>query len=170
MTLEAPTVYLLIYCSISDDDKKPPHGEGLNRRAQVTLDKVWPVDKTKQEAIKSPDKLSHLNYEDKLQKACIKLGARFIEYRPETGSWVFRVDHFSKYGLEDSDEEEEPVSVLGRKDVKKLKVGPPTNVKQPPTSMATVSQPTKVQIHGVMDTSGNKRVNCDCSRHLGMIL
>ena len=47
-----------------------------------------------------------MNYEEKLQKACLKLGARFVEYRPETGSWVFKVDHFSKYGLDDSDEEE----------------------------------------------------------------
>jgi nuclear pore complex protein Nup98-Nup96 len=132
-----------------DDDKKPQLGDGLNRRAQVTLDKVWPVDKTKQEAIKSPEKLAQLNYEDKLQKACIKLGARFIEYRAETGSWVFRVDHFSKYGLDDSDEEEDASTILGRKDVKKLKVvGPPQPVKSP-----VVTLPAKVQLHGDMDTS-----------------
>ena len=56
--------------------------------------------------MKSPEKLVNLNYEEKLQKACLKLGARFVEYRPETGSWVFKVDHFSKYGLDDSDEDE----------------------------------------------------------------
>jgi nuclear pore complex protein Nup98-Nup96 len=83
----------------------------------VTLDKVWPVDKTKQEPIKSPERLLQLNFEERLQKSCMKLGARFIEYRPETGSWVFRVDHFSKYGLDDSDDEDDPALILGRKDV-----------------------------------------------------
>ena len=89
-----------------DDDKKPDLGTGLNKKAQVTLDKVWPVDKTSHSSVKSPEKLNSMNYEEKLQKACLKLGARFVEYRPETGSWVFKVDHFSKYGLDDSDEEE----------------------------------------------------------------
>merc|ERR1719232_448365 len=89
-----------------DDGKKPDLGTGLNKKAQVTLDKVWPVDKTSHSSVKSPEKLNSMNYEEKLQKACLKLGARFVEYRPETGSWVFKVDHFSKYGLDDSDEEE----------------------------------------------------------------
>ena len=60
------------------------------------MDKVWPVDKTSGSPIKNSEKLGQLNYEEKLQKACIKLGARFVEYRPETGSWVFKVEHFSK--------------------------------------------------------------------------
>ena len=59
--------------------------------SQVTLDRVWPVDKSTKSHVKSPEKLESMNYEEKLQKACIKLGARFIEFRPETGSWVFKV-------------------------------------------------------------------------------
>ena len=93
-----------------DDGKKPELGSGLNKKAQVTLDKVWPVDKTSHSSVKSPEKLQTMNYEEKLQKACLKLGARFVEYRPETGSWVFKVDHFSKYGLDDSDEDEELIT------------------------------------------------------------
>ena len=90
-----------------DENTKPIVGEGLNKKAQVTLDKVWPIDKTLQHPIRSPEKLGDMNYEEKLRRACIQMGARFIEYRPDTGSWVFNVEHFSKYGLEDSDDEEE---------------------------------------------------------------
>ncbi|KAJ8249423.1 hypothetical protein GJAV_G00234660 [Gymnothorax javanicus] len=90
-----------------DDNAKPPVGEGLNRRAEVTLDGVWPKDKTTCTQIKSPERLADMNYEGRLQSACRKHGAQFLDYRPETGSWVFRVPHFSKYGLQDSDEEEE---------------------------------------------------------------
>ncbi|KAL3234096.1 hypothetical protein MRX96_022841 [Rhipicephalus microplus] len=77
-----------------DDDEKPPVGEGLNRKAQVTLDKVWPINKVTRESITK-------NWRGPLPK----LGGRFLEYRPETGSWVFEVKHFSKYGLDESDNE-----------------------------------------------------------------
>ena len=90
-----------------DDSKKPPQGEGLNRRAEITLDRVWPVDKTTGEYIRNPERLSLMKYEDRLARAAHRLQAKFIEYRADTGSWVFRVNHFSKYGLEDSDEENE---------------------------------------------------------------
>ncbi|XP_054696566.1 nuclear pore complex protein Nup98-Nup96 isoform X3 [Grus americana] len=105
-----------------DDERKPPIGEGLNRRAEVTLDGVWPTDKTSRCLIKSPERLAEMNYEGRLESVSRKQGARFKEYRPETGSWVFKVAHFSKYGLQDSDEEEEehPLKV----DTKKLKTTP----------------------------------------------
>ncbi|XP_026470889.1 nuclear pore complex protein Nup98-Nup96-like [Ctenocephalides felis] len=89
-----------------DDDNKPPVGVGLNRKAQVTLDRVWPHDKNKHEPITDPGILQQIDYEEKLRRVCAKHDTRFLEYRPQTGSWVFKVDHFSKYGLSDSEDEE----------------------------------------------------------------
>ncbi|ETN61956.1 nuclear pore complex protein nup98 [Anopheles darlingi] len=89
-----------------DDENKPPVGSGLNRKAQITLDQVWPHDKTLHEPIKDPQRLALMDYEGKLRRVCDKHDTRFLEYRPDTGSWVFKVEHFSKYGLSDSDDEE----------------------------------------------------------------
>ncbi|XP_047352980.1 nuclear pore complex protein Nup98-Nup96 isoform X1 [Vespa velutina] len=103
-----------------DDEKKPPVGQGLNRKAQVTLERVWPHDKTRHEPITDPHRIEAMNYEAKLRKVSAKHDTNFLEYRPETGSWVFKVDHFSKYGLSDSDEDDN--NVPPKSDVKKLKI------------------------------------------------
>nr|XP_045000918.1 nuclear pore complex protein Nup98-Nup96 isoform X2 [Jaculus jaculus] len=116
-----------------DDNQKPPVGEGLNRKAEVTLDGVWPTDKTSRCLIKSPDRLADINYEGRLEAVSRKQGAHFKEYRPETGSWVFKVSHFSKYGLQDSDEEEEEHP--SKTTSKKLKTAP-----LPPAGQATPFQ------------------------------
>uniref|UniRef100_A0A673ZDU3 Nuclear pore complex protein Nup98-Nup96 n=1 Tax=Salmo trutta TaxID=8032 RepID=A0A673ZDU3_SALTR len=122
-----------------DDKNKPAEGEGLNRRAEVTLDGVWPNDKTTCTQIKSPERLSEMNYEGRLENASRKQGARFLEYRSETGSWVFEVAHFSKYGLQDSDEDEEvPLKV----DPKKLKTAtrlPPGLQQLPPSQQQSTA-------------------------------
>ncbi len=115
-----------------DDSKKPPEGEGLNRKAEITLDRVWPVDKSTGDYITNPERLAVLRYEERLARAAHRLQAKFIEYRPETGSWVFRVNHFSKYGLEDSDEESE------------LPAAPPKAAAALPTAQGQAAQTTAI--------------------------
>lgn len=51
-----------------------------------------------------------MNFAEKLRKITVKKDAKFVDYRPETGSWVFKVDHFSRYGFTDSDDETEAAS------------------------------------------------------------
>lgn len=144
----------------------------------MTLDGVWPNDKTTCSQIRSPDRLTEMNYEGRLEKASRKQEARFLEYRPETGSWVFevclclswnqevncrvsqvwltppfspQVNHFSKYGLQDSDEDED---VPPKTEPKKLKtmmslpasklqqlLPPPSSSQQQVAPQAQVEQP-----------------------------
>lgn len=59
-----------------DDSKKPSQGEGLNRKAEISLDRVWPVDKSTGEYITDPDRLSLIRYEDRLARAAHRLQAR----------------------------------------------------------------------------------------------
>ncbi|KAK6043943.1 nucleoporin autopeptidase [Cooperia oncophora] len=94
-----------------DESKKPPLGEGLNRPAEVTLERVWHIDRTTKEEIRDPLKLIDLGWRDRLEKVTARMGATFKDYRPSTGSWVFRVEHFSKYGLPD-DEDDNDVAVV----------------------------------------------------------
>ncbi|XP_062289256.1 nuclear pore complex protein Nup98-Nup96 isoform X2 [Scomber scombrus] len=121
-----------------DDKNKPPEGDGLNRRAEVTLDGVWPNDKTSCTQIRSPDRLTDMNYEGRLEKASRKQGARFLEYRTETGSWVFEVAHFSKYGLQDSDEEDDVPPKADPKKLKTMMSLPPSQQQMAPQAQSTV--------------------------------
>ncbi|XP_050720849.1 nuclear pore complex protein Nup98-Nup96-like isoform X5 [Eriocheir sinensis] len=112
---------------------KPPRGRQLNRPAIVTLDCVWPVDKTTREVIKSPERLQAMGWTEYLEKQCVKMEASFLEYRPETGSWVFKVKHFSKYGLQDDNDEEEMVTVPPKQ------LQPPSDGLLPPLTSAAAS-------------------------------
>jgi len=83
-----------------DESIKPEEGQGLNKPATVSLENVFPKSGDRSE-------IALAKYEQRLLTSNKKHGAQFISYDRERGVWTFKVKHFSKYGLEDDDSEDE---------------------------------------------------------------
>ena len=90
-----------------EEGKKPPLGQGLNRLAEITLHRIWPTDKQTKQPITDPQRILKMGYYKKIETATQDMDAQFIDYDPITGSWTFRVKHFSKYGLDDDEDDED---------------------------------------------------------------
>ncbi|KAJ3079296.1 hypothetical protein HK102_003875, partial [Quaeritorhiza haematococci] len=86
-----------------DETKKPPVGMGVNVPAEVYLEGCWPIDKATRKPILDP---SDPRYDRHLQKLEEMPETQYIGFHPSTGTWRFRVEHFSRYGLMEDDEEE----------------------------------------------------------------
>lgn len=80
-----------------EEADKPEAGEGLNRAAEVTLHKVYRLQKVTNRPVTEPADIE--KYERKLKRVAAAQGARFISYDGKTGTWVFKVEHFSRYCL-----------------------------------------------------------------------
>ncbi|GJQ64814.1 hypothetical protein Trydic_g2696 [Trypoxylus dichotomus] len=85
-----------------DPDKKPPVGEGLNRTAKVTLEKIYPKSKSSAE-ITDVSVIVLMNFIHTLRLVCDREDLTFISYIPRSGEWIFHVDHFCTYGLNERD-------------------------------------------------------------------
>ncbi|KDN42866.1 hypothetical protein K437DRAFT_257715 [Tilletiaria anomala UBC 951] len=83
--------------------EKMPPGEGLNRPAIISLQGCWALDKSTRAPIKDP---AHPRYKQHLAKLKNREDADFVSFEAEQGTWTFRVEHFSRYGL-DIDEDED---------------------------------------------------------------
>ncbi|XP_047101911.1 nuclear pore complex protein Nup98-Nup96-like isoform X2 [Schistocerca piceifrons] len=88
-----------------NEEQKPPAGHGLNCAAEVRLEKVWPFDSCVSKYITDPRALEEICFVEKLKETNHKCSTKFINYIPESGTWIFKVEHFSKYGLSDTDDE-----------------------------------------------------------------
>ncbi|KAI0872596.1 nuclear protein 96-domain-containing protein [Hypoxylon argillaceum] len=78
--------------------QKPPVGKGLNVPALINLENAWP------RASRTGKATSITKHVDRLKKIP---DTKFEKYSEETGEWTFSVEHFTTYGLDDSEDEEE---------------------------------------------------------------
>ena len=82
---------------------KAPEGTGLNVPAQVSLERCWPLDRATRAPLTGPENARVKQHIQKLRK---KAETEFVAYDAASGTWTFNVSHFSRYGLDDTDESE----------------------------------------------------------------
>lgn len=83
---------------------KAKQGDALNVPAEVALEKCWPLDKATRQPLKDG---SHPRVKQHIAKLQKKGETRYIEYKPVEGLWRFEVEHFSRYGLDDTTDDED---------------------------------------------------------------
>lgn len=86
---------VLVY---KDVQEKPPLGSGLNVPATITLEGIKPKPSLSME--------EHINF---LKR---QIGMEFVTYDPITHIWVFKVKHFSVWGLVDEEDQSQRDLVL----------------------------------------------------------
>ena len=74
-----------------DDDDKPPLGQGLNVRAEISLLHCWALDKATREPIKEP---KHPQVVKHVKKLAAMKDTHFVGFDHAEGKWTFTVEHF----------------------------------------------------------------------------
>ena len=93
---------------------KPDIGQGLNKTAVIFLNNIFPAENSTNEKIKQ--------FPEKLKKICLKSGSEFLDYDSNNGEWIFRVKHFSRYGIDDDSDDENADVNITPKVVKKTPI------------------------------------------------
>ncbi|XP_072991843.1 nuclear pore complex protein NUP96 [Typha latifolia] len=118
-----------------NEDEKPPLGDGLNKAAEVTLVLLL-------ESLGSQGSKSN-NLVDKLRSSTTRQGAHFLSFDSCTGEWKFLVDHFSRFGLGEDEEEDVPMD----------DVQPISEAKEPQVNGYGVDLSHSLPAHLGLDTS-----------------
>jgi len=94
-----------VYTREEEERTKPAVGTKLNRPAVITLFNVFP----KNGGVEA-DQETKIKFAKRIERTSSKMGVEMISYSKDLGEWSFRVDHFSRYGLDDDDESEDDPS------------------------------------------------------------
>jgi nuclear pore complex protein Nup98-Nup96 len=90
-------------CTVYPEEMvKPAPGTGLNVPALISLEECFPLTKNTREKIVDPEHPRYITHIKRLRS--IK-DTEFIDYQPQSGLWIFKVRHFTTYGLVDDDDE-----------------------------------------------------------------
>jgi nuclear pore complex protein Nup98-Nup96 len=80
----------------------PPMGKGLNVPSVISLENSWPRSHAGRLPILQNKGSRYEKYLERLRRVD---DTEFISFDPETGVWVFSVEHFTTYGLDDDEDE-----------------------------------------------------------------
>jgi nuclear pore complex protein Nup98-Nup96 len=79
-------------CTVYPDESiKPRLGQGLNVPAIITLEKCWPVSKQTRRPILDVENPRFIAHVERLKR---QPATEFVDYIANTGSWIFKVQHF----------------------------------------------------------------------------
>ncbi|KAF5018281.1 hypothetical protein F66182_9746 [Fusarium sp. NRRL 66182] len=85
--------------------KKPPVGKGLNVPARIALEQSWPRGGRDKRVSSEPKRFNkHIERLKRIENTT------FESYDKDTGIWVFSVEHFTTYGLDDDDSDDEEIT------------------------------------------------------------
>ncbi|KAL8736465.1 MAG: hypothetical protein Q9166_000257 [cf. Caloplaca sp. 2 TL-2023] len=86
-----------------DTVKKPMRGKGLNVPSTIHLSNSWPRAK---DHVTPLFEKSGPRFNKHLQRLQRVRDTQFVSYDKDTGVWVFKVEHFTTYGLDYEDEDD----------------------------------------------------------------
>lgn len=109
-----------------DSSTKPPRGKGLNVPSTISIENSWPRNKGKPEGLNSGPL-----FEKHIRRLKVMPNTEFIKYDVETGVWVFKVPHYTRYGLDYDDEDEDDFGMSQLS-------APPSSIKAPEQSIMEI--------------------------------
>lgn len=136
-----------------DETIKPPPGEGLNVPSRITLEKCWTNDRATGDWIKDA---SHPRYKRHLRTMRTKENTEFISFDNETGTWIFTVEHFTRYGLDDDDDYDDDDDLSD--------VAPANRAASPPAADVEFNSPTPSPPRNAFHSSPINRSTASPSR------
>ena len=92
---------LTVYPNVAS---KPPLGQGLNVPSTISLENSWPRGRDRKTPSQEKSGVKFDKHVDRLSKVA---GTEFVKYDKDTGTWVFKVPHFTTYKLDYDDESED---------------------------------------------------------------